>query len=252
MKPYHNHLLYRWLASSSELSKSPMIDSIVGSIDSPCRVHQGGARVPDHVHYWHSICCSTPPPGLTPFGLLQINSDWLAGRLNRFVSSSTSRWGKDARIHRLWALDSLLYCCSSLQRKPHSNFSRSTLMDVLVGSIDSACRGHQDETRTMRYVHYWDMICCSTQPSGLTPFEHLQIDSDWLAGMLYRWSSSSTLSRWKGAGVRPRLTLDLLFFLLLILVLLILLLQVWPVSNFCRSALIDLLVCSIDSSHRVH
>jgi len=110
------------------------------------------------------------------------------------------------------------------------------------------------------YVHYWLSIRCSTPPphphrhppAGLTPFDLLQINSDWLTGRLSQLGSSSTLSGWRDAGVRPSLTFDWLFFLLLLIMLLLfLLLQVWPVLNFCRSALIDSLVCSMDWSRRV-
>jgi len=65
-------------------------------------------------------------PGQTPFELFQIDSNWLAAKISRLGSSSISRWCRDAGIHRLLALDSLLYCFSSLQCRPLWNFSRST------------------------------------------------------------------------------------------------------------------------------
>ena len=214
------------------------------------------------MHYWHSICSSNPHPGLTPFELIQIDSDWLTAQLSRLGLSSSSRWCMNAGIHRLLALDSLLYSISSLQGRPHLNFSRSTPIDSLLGSVDSSRRVHCDLCRTLGYVHYWLSIRCSTSPhphppppppARLTPCDHLQINSDWLAGRLCVFCSSSTLSRCKDAGVHPSLTFNSLFFLLfLFLLLFILLLQVSPVSNFCRSALIDSLVSTIDSSRRVH
>jgi hypothetical protein len=142
---------------------------MVGSINSSRRVHQDEARTLQYVHYWLSICCSTPSPlpspaGLTPFNLLQINSDGLAGRLNRFDSSSTSLQCKDAGVRPLLAYELPLY---SSPLPP---------------------------------------------PPGLTYFELLQINSDWLAGRLTQFVSSSALRRGKDTAVRPLLALDSLLY----------------------------------------
>jgi len=121
-KPYHNYLLYCCRSSSSKLFKSTLIHSLVGSVEWHCRVLQGSAPVLEHIHYWHSICCSTPPLCLNPFELLQINSDWLAGMLNRFVSSSTLRHGKDAGVRPLLTLNSLHFS-SSCRADPFRSFA---------------------------------------------------------------------------------------------------------------------------------
>jgi len=112
MKPYYNLLLYSWLSSSSKLCKSTVNDFQEGSINSPCQVCQDSPRVLEYVHYWHPIWCSTPPPVLTPFERLQINSNQLTGRLSRFGSSSTLRPCKDTGVHPLLTLNSLLYSSS--------------------------------------------------------------------------------------------------------------------------------------------
>jgi len=105
-------LLQGW--PPSIFCRSSLDDSVLGSINLTRHVHNCSAWTPGYVHYWLTICCSTPPPllsppGLTCFELLLINSDWHAGRLSQFVSSSTSRLDKDAGEHPLLALDSLLY-----------------------------------------------------------------------------------------------------------------------------------------------
>ena len=56
-----------------------------------------------YIHYWLSIRCPTPPSPfppparLTPFNLLEINSDWLTGRqhqLVEYIKMGQQRWGR--------------------------------------------------------------------------------------------------------------------------------------------------------------
>jgi len=213
----------------SNFCRSALIDSLVCSIDSSLRVHQDLARTLGYVHYRLSIRCSTPPPpppppppaGLTPFDLLQINSDWLTGRLSRFGSSSTLSWYKNAGVCSSLTFDSLFFLLLLFllpQVWPISNFCRSALIDLLVCSIDSSRRAHQELARTLGYVHYWLSIRCSTPPppappappapppAGLTPFDHLQINSDWLTSRRHRFGWSSTLRWCNDTGVYPILT----------------------------------------------
>jgi len=147
-----------------------------------------------YMHYLLSIRCSTRPPPPPP-----------------------PAWPtcKDARVHPSLTFDSLLYLLllSLLllfllhQVWPVSNFFRSALIVSQVCSIDSSHRVHSDLARTLGYIHYWLPIRCSTPPSplatraGLTPFNILQINSDWLTSRRHRFGLSST-SRWcNDAGV---------------------------------------------------
>jgi len=52
-------LLQRWLPPI--FCRSTPIDSLVTSIDLTGRVHPYSVRTPGYVHYWFTICCSTPP-----------------------------------------------------------------------------------------------------------------------------------------------------------------------------------------------
>jgi len=225
----------------SNFCRRTPIDSVVGSIDSSCRVNLDGTWTLGYIHYWLLIGCCTPPPplppppGLTPFELFQINSDWLTGRLNRFRSLSTSSRCTYAGVRSSLTLDSQLFLH---QGWPHPNFCRSTTIELQVGSIDWSRREYQDGVSTLGYLHYLLSICCSTPPlplsppPGMTPFELFQINSHWLAGRLNRFVSSSTSRRCIEAGVCLLLTLNSLFFLLLLFILLLfLLLQVSPVLN---------------------
>jgi len=121
---------------------------------------------------------SSPLLTIFKFKIVEIIRDSFRGRLNRFVSSISSRWCKDAGIHRLLALHSLLYCFCGLQGRPLSNFFRSTLIDSLLGSVDSAHRVHQDGARTLGYIDYLLSIRHFTASPGLTALELFQINSD--------------------------------------------------------------------------
>ena len=173
-KPYRNHLFYCWISSSSKMCKSSSIDSQVGSIDSHCQVHLDAARVLEAVQYWHSICCSTASQRLTLFDLLQINSDWLTGRLNQFVLLSTSRWCKDAGIQRSFALNMLLYGSSSRQGRPLLNFSRSTLIDSNQQN-ENLSGSHSQTSQTSRWT---SLVLQSTSRCSQAPLELSKVLSD--------------------------------------------------------------------------
>jgi len=263
-KPYRNLLLYCRPSSSSKLCKSTAIVSQAGSFDNPHWVHQDGGRVLEYVHYGDSICCSTPPPGLTPFNHLQINSDWLAGRLNRFVWSSKSRLCKVAGLYRLFALDSVHYCSSSLQGRPLLNFSKSTQIDSLVGSINSTGRVHKAGARTVGYVHHWLSIRCSSSSfSSFSSSSSCSSSSSSRSEPFWKFSDQLRFTRSWAQSIRPVEYIQTLQgrwgtciidsqFAALLLLLLFLLLQSWPHSNFAKFTLIDSLVGSINSSRRVH
>ena len=87
------------------MCKSTVIDSEVGSINSPRPVHHNCSEALGYLHYWHSIGCSNPPPGLTPVELLLINPDCFTGGLNLFASSSTSRSCNGTGVRALLSLD---------------------------------------------------------------------------------------------------------------------------------------------------
>jgi len=74
------------------------------------------------------------------------------------------------------------------------------------------------------------------QSPGQAHFELFQFNSKWVIGSLNQFNCSSTSSLCNDGGVRPSLTLNLLFFLLLFLLLLLLiiffLLQVWPILSY--------------------
>jgi len=258
------------------------------------------------------------PPGLTRFELLQICSDWLAGMLNRFVSSSTLRPCKDTGVRPLLTVNSLLFSSSSfsssssfcradplrsfadqlqltlwyaesiwlvvyiiavqgrwgtsiigspfaalllplclpLQVWPVSNFCRSTLIDSLVGSINSARRVHRAAARTLRYVHDWLSIRCSScysYSSSCTsrsdPFRTFA-DQLWLT----RWYAQSIRLVEYSKTRQGRCSTYIIgsWFAALHLHLLLLLLPGWPSSIVCRSTPIDSTECAIDLAGRVH
>ena len=90
----------------SNFSRSALIDSLVCSINSSRRVNEDLGSMLRYVHWWLSNCCSSPaslpaPARLTTFVLLQINSNWLTGRLHWFRTCSTLRWFNDGGIYAI-------------------------------------------------------------------------------------------------------------------------------------------------------
>jgi len=129
MTPYSNWLLYCCLSSNAKLCQSTLMDSVVRTVDSPHRAHQCTARVPEYVHYWQSICCSTTPPGC---------------------------------------------------RTP-SDLCRSSLIHLLVDSMNVSRRVHEDRAGTPRYINrYLSICCCSASPiHTVDPFRRFP-DHLWL------------------------------------------------------------------------
>jgi len=159
----------------SNICRSTPIRSWVCSSDLPRRVHYGGGSTLVYVHDWRLTGCSSSPSSL------------------------------------------LSPAPPSLVLTP-SNLCRSTPIDSCICSIDLSRPVHPDNGSMLGYVHDWCLTGCSTShpsppPSVLTPFELLQINSDWLMDMLNRFVSPSTSTRCKHAEVCPLSTLDWLLYI---------------------------------------
>jgi len=161
------------------------------------------------------------------------------------------RWGTSIIDSQFAAL--LLLLLLHMQGWPLSIFCRSTPIDLLVGSVDSAPRVHWTGAMTLGYVHHWLSIhCCSCSSSSCSsrsdpfrPFAEQLWLTRWYAQSIHLVEYIGTLQgRWCTSIIDSQFTA-------LLLRLLLLLLSGRPPSIFCRSALIDSPVGSIDLACRV-
>ena len=138
-----------------------------------------------YVHHWLSIRCSSfsfsssssfrPDPFWTSSDQLRFTHWWAQSfRLVEYIKTLQGRWGT-CIIDTHFAALSLLLLFLLIKSWPHSNISRSTVIDSLVGSIDLCSRVHHHTARTLGYIYNWLAICCSTLPLCLSHCLPLQI-----------------------------------------------------------------------------